>query len=232
MNFDKPALLTDKVAIFDDVFDADYAAELLDWVESSGFKPVHFPTVSKPWRPHDGAPLMGPRLPMPGPSTLERFCALVQSARDHEALRAVVDEYEDINFCPWVYPPDSGLSLHADEGGASGSYIYFAHSEWRPHWGGMLCVLDQETPSCTDLNSWIDDREEAARVLSPGHGLLIFPKPNRLVFMAPDALHFVTQVTQSNRISIAGFFTTNPPLPEVTFDTSQITWREEPHGLQ
>ena len=226
MSLDKPALITNKLAIFDDVFDADYAAELLNWIGESRFQPVHFPVVMKPWRPHDGAPLMGPRLPMPGPAVLDRFCKLLGSARDHEPLRAIVQEYDDINLCPWVYPSGSGVSLHADEGGGSGAYIYFAHPEWRPHWGGMLCVLDGDTSPCTDLNSWIDEREEAKRTMSPGFGTLIFPKPNRLVFLASDALHFVTHVEGANRVSIAGFYTTNPSLPEVKVDASQVAWRE------
>jgi hypothetical protein len=230
MDFGKPALITDKVAVFDDVFDADYAAELLYWVSGSRFQSVHYPTVSKVWRPHDGHPLTGPRAPMPGPPILDRFCALVQSAHEHEQVGAVVGEHASVSFCPWVYPPGSGLSLHADELGGAGSYIYFAHSEWRPHWGGLLCVLDRDTPSCNDLNSWVDDREEARRALSPGHGVFIFPKPNRIVFMAADAMHVMTRVERANRISIAGFFLTDPSnvdLQRIT-DPSQIKWLEPP----
>ncbi|HEX4395449.1 MAG TPA: 2OG-Fe(II) oxygenase [Mycobacterium sp.] len=229
MDFNKPTLLTNKIAVFDDVFDLDYAAELLRWVGSSKFQDAHCPVVAKPWRPADGRPLTGTGQPMPGPPVLDRFCTLVQSVRDHEGLRVLVDEYEDVSFCPWVYPTGGALSMHADEQSLltmAGSYTYFAHPEWRPHWGGMLCVLDQETPSCTVLNSWIDDREEANRALSPGHGRFIFPKPNRLVFMAPDALHFVTRVQQANRVSITGFFTSTPPLAAPKFDTSQIEWLE------
>lgn len=228
MNFDKPALLTDKVAVFDDVFDDGYAAELLNWVGSADFRGVHHTRfgVKKAWRNHDGGPLVGSRYPMPGPAPLDRFCRLVQSARDHEPLRPIVDEHAGVSFCPWVYPPGSSLSLHADEQGGAGSYIYFAHPEWRPHWGGMLCILDRGTPSCADLNPWLDDREEARRALSPGHGLFVLPKPNRLVFMAADALHFVTPVDRANRISIAGFFTTEPPQASGFLDGSQLTWLE------
>lgn len=208
MNFDKPALLTDKVAVFDGVFDPDYTAELLDWVGVSNLQSVHHTGVARVWRPHDGNPLGGQRFRMPGPPALNQFCALIQSARNHEPLHTVIGEHTSVSYCPWVYPPGSGLSLHTDDEGGTGSYIYFAHPEWRPHWGGMLCVLDRDTPSCGDLNPWLDDREEARRALSPGHGLFIFPKPNRLVFMAADAPHFVTRVDQANRISIAGFFTT------------------------
>lgn len=227
MDFGKPALLTDRVAVFDDVFDADYAAELLDWVGSSGFQSVHAaPGGGRFWRIHDGAPLMGPRAPMPGPPVLDRFCKLVSSARDHEPLCAVVGEHAGVSFCPWVYPPGSGISLHEDKQGGAGSYIYFAHPEWRPHWGGLLCALDRETPSCTDLTPWLDDREESRRALSPGHGVFIFPKPNRLVLMAADVLHFMTRVQHTNRISISGFFTTQPPRAGGGFDTSQIVWLE------
>lgn len=228
MNFDKPALLTDKVAVFDDVFDDDYAAELLSWVGSVGFKGVHQTHfgVTKVWRTHDGVPLMGSRTPMPGPAPLDQLCKLVQSARDHEPLRPMVGAHVGVSLCPWVYPPGSSLSLHTDEPGGAGSYIYFAHPEWRPHWGGMLCILDRNTESCSDLNPWLDDREEARRALSPGHGLFVFPKPNRLVFMAADAPHFVTPVDRANRISIAGFFTTEPMRTAPFFDKNQITWLE------
>jgi hypothetical protein len=226
MDFDKPALLTDKVAVFDDVFDADYASQLFNWISSSTFQNVHVTTVSKVWRPHDGFPLTGQRAPMPGPRVLDRFCTLVGSAHEHELLKTVVDDHEFVNFAPWVYPPGSGLSLHADEPGGAGSYIYFAHPEWRPHWGGILCVLDRDTPSCGDILPWLDDREEARRALSPGHGLFIFPKPNRLVFMAADALHFVTKVEGANRISIAGFFVTEPLSESMFPNARQATWIE------
>lgn len=234
MNFDKPTLLTDKVAVFDDVFDPDYAAVLLHWIASAEFQSVHNTGsgVTKAWRTNDGGPLVGTRATMPeslvpGPLVLGQFCALIQSARDHEPLRAVVAEHAGVTFCPWVYPPGSALSLHADAQGGAGSYIYFAHPEWRPHWGGMLCVLDRDTPSCGDLNPWLDDREEARRALSPGHGVFIYPKPNRLVFMAADALHFVTKVEQTNRISIAGFFHEKTPAYGRPA-TAQLTWLEPP----
>jgi hypothetical protein len=57
---------------------------------------------------------------------------------------------------------------------------------------------------------FLDDRQESLRVFDPGFALTIFPKPNRIAFLSPTALHLLTRVDtnagQVARLSVAGFF--------------------------
>jgi hypothetical protein len=122
----------------------------------------------------------------------------------------------------WRYPAGSGMALHTDgESSYSGGYIYFFHTKWRLHWGGNLLVLDPATPHQTGgrqggedllrpIRAWLDDDLEDSNLWNPGIGLCILPKPNRLVFIAPDALHMVSKIVPDVedvvRDSIIGFF--------------------------
>src|SRR5262249_27910843 len=55
------------------------------------------------------------------------------------------DTWEHFSTTAWIYPPGTGLSMHDDGAGVyAGAYVYFASPLWRPHWGGLLMVLDDE----------------------------------------------------------------------------------------
>jgi Rps23 Pro-64 3,4-dihydroxylase Tpa1-like proline 4-hydroxylase len=75
--------------------------------------------------------------------------------------------------------------------------------EHMPHCGGLLVVLDGQVN----------------RAIAAEHGLgrCIFPKKNRIVFLAPDAQHLVTGVLaeagDNVRMSLDGFFHRLAPTP-------------------
>ncbi|MFE9847148.1 hypothetical protein [Streptomyces goshikiensis] len=124
-----------------------------------------------------------------------------------------------LSFTPWIYPAGSGLSLHQDGSEYSGAFTFFAHQEWRLHWGGHLLVLDPRTRSRMAGDGevgpvFLDDRRESARAFDPGFALTVFPKPNRIAFLSPAALHLLTRVDenagQAARLSVAGFFHRTP----------------------
>ena len=122
----------------------------------------------------------------------------------------------------WIYPHGTGLAMHEDAGIYTGAYVYFLNPTWRPHWGGLLLLVDPEANQRVReyrehteamefyKRKWLHvDRTDE---LFMDHGLArcIFPKRNRIVFIAPHAHHMVTRVNEQSgdnlRMSIAGFY--------------------------
>ncbi len=123
----------------------------------------------------------------------------------------------------WIYPQNTGLSLHDDGSGVyTGAYVYFLSPKWKPHWGGLLIMLGEEANQAIQQHKkesdtyqfhrkkWLHLSELDRIAMETGPAHCIFPKRNRMVFIANDAYHMVTQVTPSAgdhaRISLAGFF--------------------------
>ena len=141
-----------------------------------------------------------------------RFCLMASNlsaprVRTGPILSATRKTTRPVRVCPFT-GTDSAIP---------GLTRFLAHREWNVHWGGYLLVLDSRTPAPTYSNdllgphvSWIDDASENSLVLDPGFAQCIFPKPNRLVLIAPDAQHLLSRVDvnagQHPRISVAGFF--------------------------
>lgn len=122
----------------------------------------------------------------------------------------------------WLYPPNTGLSLHNDGATYTGAYVYFLNKEWRIHWGGLLMVLDQQANEAIETHKkeynghkfhrgkWLHESEHNDYAMEVGFARTIFPKKNRIVFIAPDAYHIVTKVLPAAgdniRMTFAGFF--------------------------
>jgi hypothetical protein len=218
------------VVVYDDVLSAADFARLFAYLNEVEYSSVHARTWRKVWRLHDGNPLTGKAhwyYPDAAPDgTDARFPTgapidklihnIVEYLPDVEAVIGRPQEaWDRFSFAGWVYPSGSGLSLHHDGYLYSGAFTYFAHPEWRIHWGGHLVVLDPSTKGVDPENSdmcppFLSDEIEAVRVLDPGLGLTILAKPNRLVFISPMAEHMMTRVDvnagQNARVSVAGFF--------------------------
>ncbi len=139
----------------------------------------------------------------------------------------------------FLYPQGAGLSWHLDLGRYSGAYIYYAHPAWNVKWGGELMVADAadaadiaaREPGGTAFDphdpttSSIYQRDETRRVgqhldntweneklMEMGTGRYVFPKPNRLVIVAPGCAHCINPLTAAAgdkvRATITGFFIT------------------------
>lgn len=134
-----------------------------------------------------------------------------------------VTGWQHFSVTGWLYPQGTGLSMHADGAGIySGAYVYFMSPEWRPHWGGILMVMDHETNIAIQeykkvtnalafhKKKWLHVSEHDDFAMDRGISHGVFPKRNRIVFIDPNTLHMVTQVTSSAgdnvRMSLAGFF--------------------------
>ncbi len=131
--------------------------------------------------------------------------------------------WNQFSVTSWIYPQNTGLSLHDDGSGVyTGAYVYFLSPKWKPHWGGLLIMLGEEANQAIQQHKnetnayqfhrkrWLHLSELGRIAMETGPAHCIFPKRNRMVFIANDAYHMVTQVTPSagdhTRISLAGFF--------------------------
>jgi Rps23 Pro-64 3,4-dihydroxylase Tpa1-like proline 4-hydroxylase len=207
-------------------------AALFSYLNSMEYHSVHARGWRKVWRLHDGDPLTSKPLWLyPDPPNTEAdewryptgtaLDALVGwiGSRAPEVENVIGrggSDWGKLSVAPWIYPPGSGLSLHQDGLLYTGAFTFFAHPEWRIHWGGHLLVLDATTApigsSSTGgvLPPFLSDDHESERALNPGLALTVFAKPNRIVFLAPTAQHLLTRVDvnagQHPRVSVAGFF--------------------------
>jgi len=100
--------------------------------------------------------------------------------------------------------------------------VYFLSPVWKPHWGGLLLVLEhgasraiQEHKKHTDgfsyhKRKWLHVTNHNDIAMDHGLARCIMPKRNRMVFIHPDAFHLVTKVQpecgDNIRMSLAGFF--------------------------
>jgi len=223
-----------QVIVIDDFLDDESFCRVLDYCGRAEYRSVHSYNYAKVWRINDGYPLQSnPVFWQPDPSDRAEddkrtfFPTGTELDLFIEQLLTVLpagerlvgkpgEDWADFTAAPWVYPQGAALSLHQDGFVYSGAYTYFAHREWNIHWGGYLLVLDPATPPLDNSNvlgahaSWMDDGNESQRTMTPGFAQCIFPKPNRLVFIASEAQHLLSRVDANAglhpRVSIAGFF--------------------------
>lgn len=223
-------LASGQLVVYDNVLSGKDFEGLLVYLNSIEYTSVHAGAWRKVWRLHDGSPLTSRAawyhpagdsvdgLAYPTATALDRLIFwITEMIPEVEYLVGKPGhDWERLSVAPWIYPVGSGLSLHQDGVLYSGAFTYFAHPQWRPHWGGHLMVLDASTPQVDPQSSeqllppFLDDEGEANRIFDPGLALSVFAKPNRIVFLSPTAQHLMTRVDvnagQSARISVAGFF--------------------------
>jgi Rps23 Pro-64 3,4-dihydroxylase Tpa1-like proline 4-hydroxylase len=109
-----------------------------------------------------------------------------------------------------LYPPGTGLALHSDAApNFSGGYDYCLNPQWKPHWGGMLLLVDGDARRAI-IESGGGMRSVDELVIEHGFAQTIFPKKNRAVFIAKGAYHMITRVNEQAgdhaRMSLTGFF--------------------------
>ena len=228
-----------QVVVIDNFLNEESFCRVLDYCGRSEYRNVHSTNWRKVWRIGDGNPLQGDTVYWekdpkpdradrnkkfyPAGTAIDLFIAGLVAALPYgeRLVGAAGRDWSNLSAAPWIYPAGSALSMHQDGWDYSGAYTFFAHRQWNIHWGGYLLVLDPATPSLEFSGdflgahmSWIEDGKESEAMLNPGFAQCIFPRPNRLVFIAPGALHLLSRVDQNAghhpRISIAGFFRKGP----------------------
>lgn len=132
-------------------------------------------------------------------------------------------DWAHVTATAWIYPQGTGLSIHDDGSGVyTGAYVYFLNPQWRLHWGGLLLMIEEEgneivynyrkTTDAMDYyqRKWLHANPLDDLLMEHGFAKCIFPKRNRIVFIANNAYHMVTRVNEAAgdnlRMSIAGFF--------------------------
>lgn len=219
--------------VVDDLLQPATFASLSNEIHRGEYRSVHAKGWDKAWRLWDGSPLRGesvyfdptgafrregPRYPTH--SAVDPFFEAVHelTARYPEIAGTEGVDWVAAFLSPWLYPVGSSLSLHCDGGGYSGAFTFFAHREWRVHWGGELFVLQDDGSagareprvSAGDEESWIPDGDGVEDETPLGIATCVFPRPNRLVLIAPDRPHMIRRVDPNAgshvRTSLAGFF--------------------------
>ncbi|MEM6812632.1 MAG: 2OG-Fe(II) oxygenase [Pseudomonadota bacterium] len=141
-----------------------------------------------------------------------------------KAYESIIGRHEEdwIHFFirPYLYPAGTGLNWHKDgKYRAAGAFVYYAHPEWKPDWGGELLMSDTYSYDTTEENSdteidlrrsdWGNTRQEEL-IQQRGVGHYILPKPNRFVLMKGMNFHTIKKVDQSAganlRMTLQGFF--------------------------
>lgn len=196
--------------------------------------------VTRAWHVHDGFPLRStqnffyhaqfsePQKPehvYPMKHDVDAFVEAIlaiQPQVEHLVGRKGED-WAHFSVTGWLYPHGTGLAMHDDGSGVyTGAYTFFMNPTWRAHWGGLLLLMDEE--SNRRVQAFRRDSDQVAfykqkflhagqlddLLLEQGLAKCVFPKGNRMVFIANDAYHMITRVNEqcgdTIRMSFAGFF--------------------------
>ncbi len=136
---------------------------------------------------------------------------------------AMGSKWGHFSIASWFYPQGAGQAFRDDGSWLySGAFVYYLNPVWKPQWGGNLIVASDETNErmrrykaendAMDMYSAKEpDTHKMDEILmEDGLSQCIFPKRNRIVFIASDAYHMVTRVNEqcgdNVRTSLAGFF--------------------------
>jgi hypothetical protein len=150
-------LCDDRVRVVDGFLTEGGRARMLAFCEQEDYAPVHAPTVSKVWRPHDGVPWKGKSCYFTSqavpPARRESFHPvgkaidefwerLLPLVRTAGALTGVEGrDWNALVASCFVYPAGTSLSLHTDgRKKYFGGFVYYCHARWNVNWGGGLLL--------------------------------------------------------------------------------------------
>lgn len=139
--------------------------------------------------------------------------------------------WEHFSFTAWMYPAGTALSMHDDGAGVyHGAYAYYLNPVWRPHWGGLNILIDEKgnKPVYDHAKKiggmefyrrkWLHANQLDEILMDHGLAYCVFPKRNRIAFIAEDAWHMVTRVNEAagdnHRMTLTGFFNRPKTKPE------------------
>lgn len=213
-------------AIFDDVLlQSDHLA-LWDALLQKRWEFVHQKRWVQEFPLRDGQPLWSdvmlsaPVDPQkdayPFENPLDTLVGVVEekAALCAQLMGAKGESWDYFMLRPTLYPMGSALSWHRhDPGKTAGAYIYYAHPEWDPAWGGELLLASPKTgalPFHAARATGFEPPQEKESLMAEGFGTYIIPKANRLVILSSNAQHCIKRVEPSAgdnvRLSVQGFF--------------------------
>ncbi|MBY0406411.1 MAG: 2OG-Fe(II) oxygenase, partial [Rickettsiales bacterium] len=196
--------------------------------------------VTRAWHVHDGFPLRStknvfyhvenkePQKPehvYPVKNDVDKFVEAILEIQPQVEpwVGKKGEQWAHFSVTSWLYPHGTGLAMHDDGSGVyTGAYTFFMNPTWRAHWGGLLVLMDEEANKRVHQFRQENDQFQFYKkkflhagalddlLLEQGMGKVIFPKGNRIVFIANDAYHMITRVNEQAgdilRMSFAGFF--------------------------
>lgn len=193
---------TDQYVVYDDVLDEQQFSNLQSYIKNEKYTIPHVAGWEKVWKLTDSFPMGGPpyyKTKMPFNNSLDVISHyILEISKTHKNL---IDNFEEVTFRSYLYPPGTKLSWHNDHG-YRGAAIFYAHKEWKSSWGGELMIA--HVPS--DLSGF--DEENTVSHFGIGH--YISCKPNRLVLTKAGVWHSINRVDanagENVRSTIIGFF--------------------------
>ena len=224
-------------AVWDDFLSKEDHRLVWNYIQSETLEFVHQKKWVKAFRLTDGEPLWGPpflsdpytpdikSVVYPTKKGIDLFIFELKNLAPH-CEHIIGKQGQDWAYFfarAYIYPKGTGLSWHRDnENSAQGAFVYYAHQEWDPQWGGEFLISSYETQKLKYpeselyggekkyLGSHLDNIFEKEALLSSGIGTYIMPKPNRLVIITSGIIHCIKKVEEAAgnkvRASITGFF--------------------------
>jgi hypothetical protein len=233
----KQVAATESYAVFDDVLAAEDFKLFWNYLQDETYRSIRADNWIKAFRTGDGDCLQGPvylsdRITAdqpykPYPTGLGIDLLFEKVRAEAAAFKPWVGErgqdWDYFSARPYLYPAGCGLSWHDDSLSYIGAFAYYGHPEWNIQWGGELLVADEKPrigaypkrPVLGDkegklIGFHLDNTAQNERLLGPGLGAYILPKPNRLVLIARGISHTIkkTEADAGDRVrgSVTGFF--------------------------
>ncbi|TDR79725.1 2OG-Fe(II) oxygenase [Paludibacterium purpuratum] len=211
------------------------------YMQFENYTPVHANGWSKAWRVNDGQPLSsgsylcgrGGKKIAPSQQNAINIVAerILSLESEIDSFLEKFLEWDFISLTTFLYPNGAGLGWHEDDCQYKGAFIFYAHPEWKPSWGGELCIAGEVSENSglpEKIYQYDADIFEMSGVgsgsIGPefgwtrrersisdnGIGTWIYPKPNRLVIIKPGYSHCIKKVEadagENMRCSVTGFF--------------------------
>jgi len=231
-----------QLIVIDDFLPNEQYNSLRDFLVCEDYKHINTSgKISRAWHIQDRFPLRSdtswilrtrqpdgdkPDWMIPTGKPIDGFMQAVQTFQADRipSMGAFGVDWQQFSATGWIYPPGTGLAMHADGANVfAGAYVYFLNETWRSHWGGLLVVMEAavnrhvaDYVSSHDglqlyRRRWLHENPlEQLMLEAGGVGRVVFPKANRIVFLSNQALHMVTRVNEEAgdcvRLSLAGFF--------------------------
>lgn len=157
--------------------------------------------------------------PHPTGTGIDLLIEAFSRAGEHHAPLVGVEgrDWRTLAAAPRLYERGSSLYWHRDTPSVvTGSCTYYVHKEWNVQWGGELFIAhpdgltipESHGPSMiapvevmgrglTQLSGHLDNAEVNEKLLDPGMGYYLMPRPNRLVVMRTGNPHMISKVHPS-----------------------------------
>ena len=218
-----------KAHVYDDVLPNDVFQQLWQLMNNLPYARTDAVQWTKVWSLADGAILRGPQWvakapdwtlnpppaqgnQRPFPTNPPPLVKLMEKVREACASQTHLPEITGVAMLPYVWPPGTSISWHADGtpigSGRIGAFTFYAHKQWNIEWGGefLISEIDADAEGVSSAPTF-DNSALSEHIINSGVGSWVSPKPNRMIMNPSNLLHKVSKTTEAAapRLSIQGF---------------------------